>query len=47
MNSITPITSLASTAEQVVDDVTGKTPADSPTAQDLAAFLKKYQKSEE
>jgi nitrogen fixation/metabolism regulation signal transduction histidine kinase len=35
MNSITPITSLASTAEQLVGDVIGKTPAESSTAQDL------------
>jgi nitrogen fixation/metabolism regulation signal transduction histidine kinase len=36
MNSITPITSLAATAEQVVDDVLAQTESDSPVAQDLA-----------
>ena len=36
MNSITPITSLATTAENVVDDVIRQTEADSPVAGDLA-----------
>jgi len=35
MNSITPITSLATTAENVVDDVIRQTEADSPVAGDL------------
>ena len=36
MNSITPVTSLATTAVDVVDDVLKKTAADSPIAADLA-----------
>ena len=36
MNSITPITSLASTSEHVVEDVLAKIDTDSPVAQDLA-----------
>jgi len=36
MNSITPVTSLATTAVDVVDDVLKKTVADSPIAADLA-----------
>jgi len=35
MNSITPVTSLASTASDVVDDVLTKTPVDSPIVDDL------------
>jgi two-component system nitrogen regulation sensor histidine kinase NtrY len=35
MNSITPVTSLASTASALVDDVINKTPASSPVAEDL------------
>jgi len=35
MNSITPVTSLASTASDVVDDVLGKIDSDSPIAEDL------------
>lgn len=35
MNSITPVTSLAATASDVVDDVLTKTPADSPIVEDL------------
>jgi len=35
MNSITPVTSLATTAADVVDDVLNKTDSDSPIAQDL------------
>jgi nitrogen fixation/metabolism regulation signal transduction histidine kinase len=36
MNSITPVTSLAATASDVVDDVLGKIDSDSPVAEDLA-----------
>jgi nitrogen fixation/metabolism regulation signal transduction histidine kinase len=36
MNSITPITSLATTAENIVDDVIRQTEAESPVAGDLA-----------
>lgn len=36
MNSITPVTSLASTATDIVDDVMEKTPADSPILDELA-----------
>ena len=36
MNSITPVTSLATTASDVVDDLLKKTAADSPIADDLA-----------
>jgi signal transduction histidine kinase len=35
MNSITPVTSLASTASDLVDDVLGKIDTDSPIAEDL------------
>lgn len=35
MNSITPVTSLAATASDVVDDVLTKTPVDSPIVDDL------------
>jgi signal transduction histidine kinase len=36
MNSITPVTSLAKTATDVVDDILKKTDADSPISEDLA-----------
>jgi nitrogen fixation/metabolism regulation signal transduction histidine kinase len=36
MNSITPITSLASTSEHVVDEVLSQTPKDAPVTEDLA-----------
>ncbi len=36
MNSMTPVTSLATTASDVIDDVIDKTAADSPIAEDLA-----------
>ena len=36
MNSITPVTSLATTATDVVDDIIKKTDADSPISEDLA-----------
>jgi nitrogen fixation/metabolism regulation signal transduction histidine kinase len=35
MNSITPVTSLAKTASEVVDDIRARTEADSPVADDL------------
>jgi len=38
MNSITPVTSLAKTATDVVDDILKKTDADSPISEDLADF---------